>query len=291
MSSFRAGDSGKHRISCLDSEDKSPRMKVAVVQLGLHPTNPDKAVKSAETQIRSAAGAGARLVCLPEHWLLSQVLSSRDPILLRFGNLARELGIYLNLGANYEKRGSKVYLTSQTFSPDGSLVSRQDKLYLYRSERRRAVPGSRFNLVDVDGFRVAVLVCHDVVFPETARTVTLMGAELLVVPSLIIAAGLDPWLVYLRARSLENRVPLVSANAYWPPRFLGRSVILDLNYSEKEHVMKLAEEWTQPGRTFVLADLDLRRNVHQRAERLRELRDSGAFPKLMKSATRRTDRR
>jgi omega-amidase len=247
-------------------------MRVAAVQLGIYPGNPDLAVSKAELQVRAASRSDVGLICLPEHWLQSRVLMSRDSIIRRFARLAKELGVHLNLGANYEKRRDVgVRITSHTISPTGGVISRQDKVHLYRGEAKKALPGSGFELVDIEGFKVAVLVCHDAVFPETARTVTLMGADMLVVPSMIIASGMEPWLVYLRARCLENRLPIVSPSVYHPPRFLGRSCILDLRYDQKEHVMRVKEWRSKPREAVLVAELDLKSNLDLRKERLQEL--------------------
>ena len=254
------------------------RIRVAAVQTGIYGNNPGRAVKEAEALVRSAAGKGARLICLPEHWLLSKVLKTTDdgddPILQRFTKLAQELDAYINLGAYYDFRDGRTHLTSVTVSPKGSVLSRQDKVHLYRREKRIANEGSGFRLVTLDGAKVGVLVCHDVVFPESARTLTLMGAELLVVPSFIAARGTEPWLVYLRARALENRVPVVAPNVYLPPKLLGRSCVIDLLYDKKEHVMELLERGAQDRRTSVVVDLDLGSKSGLRRERLRELRPS-----------------
>ena len=251
------------------------RIRVAAVQTGIYGNNPGRALKDAEALVRGAAEKGARLISLPEHWLLSKVLKDDDdPILRRFTKLAEELDAYINLGAYYESRDGRTYLTSLTVSPRGSVLSRQDKVHLYRREKRMASEGSGFRLVTVDGARVGVLVCHDVVFPESSRTLTLMGAELLVVPSFIAASGTEPWLVYLRARALENRVPVVAPNVYHPPKFLGRSSVIDLIYDKKEHVMELFERTAQDKTTSVVVDLDLASKSGLRRERLRELRPS-----------------
>lgn len=255
-------------------------MKVAALQLGLYPKHPEKAVDEAERQVRAASKKDARLICMPEHWLLSRVITSRDPILKRFGRLAKELDVFLNLGASFEKRPKGTWLTSHTISPVGVVISRQDKVHLYRRENREALPGSRFGLVEVDHFKVGVIVCHDLVFPETARTVTLMGAELLVVPSLIGAKGSQPWFTYLRARALENRVPIISPNICRPPGILGKSRIVDLRYDKKEHVMQLTEIKAGQLVKPLFAELDLGSNRFQRQERLRELIRSKAIDGL-----------
>lgn len=255
-------------------------LKVAAVQLGVYRGHPDTAVVEAERQVRGASARGARLVCLPEHWLLLRVLKEDDPITRRLSELAKELGIYLNTGANFETRGDKTFMTSATLSPEGRVISRQDKVHLYRREKRTALPGSGFEVMAVDGFKVGVLVCHDVVFPETAREATLKGAELLLVPSLISAIGVEPWLIYLKARALENRVPVVAPNLFTPPNLPGRTCVIDLNYDKKQHVMELVEHKAPPKKTSVVVDLDLRSNRVLREERLSELRASYLSEKL-----------
>jgi len=78
----------------------------------------------------------------------------------------------------------------------------------------------------------------------------------------------------LRARALENRVPVVAPNVYHPPKFLGRSSVIDLIYDKKEHVMELSERTAQDKTTSVVVDLDLTSKSGLRRERLRELRPS-----------------
>lgn len=253
-------------------------LRVAAVQLGLYGDRPDKAAAEAERQVRQASAKGARLICLPEHWLLSRVLIEDDVIIRRFSGLAKELDAYINMGANFEVRGAHTYMTSATLSPDGEVLSRQDKVHLYRREKRRAIPGSKFDPMTMDGFKVAVLVCHDVVFPEAAREATFKGAELLLVPSLITTKGIEPWLVYLRARALENRTPVVAPNLYAPPKLPGQSSIIDLNYDRRQHVMELVEHSAPKGKNSIVVDLDLRSKRPLREERLRELRTSFPSP-------------
>jgi omega-amidase len=249
-------------------------LKVAAVQLGVYRGRPNKAVKEAEQQVRQASAKGARLICLPEHWLLSRILHEDDMIIRRFSKLAKDMDAYINMGANFQVRDLHAYMTSTTLAPDGNVISRQDKVHLYRDEKRKAIPGSQFDVMTVDGFKVAVLVCHDVVFPECAREATFKGAELLLIPSLITAKGVEPWLIYLKARSLENRVPVVAPNLCEPPKLPGQSSIIDLNYDKKQHVMELVEHSAPSGKSFIVVDLDLRSKRPFREERLRELRTS-----------------
>ncbi len=160
-------------------------------------------------------------------------------------------------------------------------------MHLYRREKRRAAQGSRFDIVTVNGARVGILVCHDIVVPESARTVTLMGAELLVVPSFIAARGTEPWLICLRARALENRFPVLAPNVYHPPKFIGRSCVIDLVYDKREHVMGLVERAAPRKKTSLVVELDLSSKKPLREERLRELRPSIYTQNVADSSLRR----
>ena len=111
---------------------------------------------------------------------------------------------------------------SPTISPNGELISRQKKVHLFRRENDAALPGEKFEPFEIDGIKVGVMVCHDVVFPESARTLVLKGAELLLNPSLIPAQGIEPWRIYVMARALENRVLIIAPNPYLSTRVPGR---------------------------------------------------------------------
>ena len=78
---------------------------VGLVQMGLHPDDDPAALAEAEDKSRRAAARGAKLICLPEHWLISRVLREEgDEIYERFGALARDLGTHINLGGIYERK-------------------------------------------------------------------------------------------------------------------------------------------------------------------------------------------
>jgi predicted amidohydrolase len=248
------------------------RIRLAAVQTKLHPRNETGAVEAAMTLIKDAASKRASLVCLPEHWLIDKVVGVRDEIYDRFSRLAKDLGIYLNLGGIYEKE-IKLHLTSPTFAPDGEMISNQRKVHLYRRENKKANPGSSFTPFRGVNFIAGTLVCHDVVFPETARTLVLRGAEILLNPSLIVASGMEPWEVYVTARALENRVPLVAPNAFRKDLFRGGSLIVTLRYDKKHNVMEVVKKRAKvDDEDVITADVELDSLGEYRRERLAERR-------------------
>jgi predicted amidohydrolase len=247
-------------------------LKVAAVQTGIYPGNEARALRSAVSLVRNAARKEARLICLPEHWLARTTFGIGDRVLTEFSGLARELAIGLNLGGIYFKEGDDTFLVSPTLNSRGEVISIQKKVHLYGREKKRAKPGKEFVPFSFDGVKVGVLVCHDIVFPESARTLVLKGAEILLNPSLIVSAGTEPWLTYLRARALENRVPVAAANAYVPRRTDGKSVIIEPRYLRRKGIMVLSETMVGRGWQVVLANLDLDSLTVPRAERLGERR-------------------
>ncbi len=242
------------------------------MQTRLYPRNERGAVEAAVTLVKDAASKRANLVCLPEHWLLDKVVGVRNEIYDRFSRLAKDLGIYLNMGGIYEKE-IDLHLTSPTFAPDGEMISNQRKVHLYRRESEMANPGSSLVPFKCVNFIAGTLVCHDIVFPETARTLVLRGAEILLNPSLIVASGMEPWEVYVTARALENRVPLVAPNAFRKKLFQGRSLIVTLGYNRRQKVM---EAFKKRGKVddedVITADVELDSLGEYRKERLAERR-------------------
>jgi predicted amidohydrolase len=83
-------------------------------------------------------------------------------------------------------------------------------------------------LIDVAGFRVGVMTCYDLRFPELARRLVEDGAEVLVVPAAWVAGPrkVEHWRTLARARAIENTV-FVLAAAQPGPRYTGHSMVVD----------------------------------------------------------------
>ena len=213
----------------------------AIVQSGLYPKDEKRAVREAVTSSRNAARKSARLICFPEHWLIDKILKRDDELYGIFSDLAKELDAYINLGGIYDATGPATYFVSSTIAPSGEIISKQKKVHLFRRENNIAVGGDSFEPFKVDDINVGVMVCHDVVFPESARTLALKGVEVILNPSLITARGIEPWRAYITARVLENRVPIIAANPFLGTRVPGASVALGLKYEKAQGIMQIQE--------------------------------------------------
>lgn len=82
--------------------------------------------------------------------------------------------------------------------------------------------------IDVGGFRLGLMTCYDLRFPELARLLIDAGAEVLVVPAAWVAGPrkVDHWRTLARSRAIEN-VAYVAAVGQPGPRFTGHSMLVD----------------------------------------------------------------
>ena len=86
-------------------------------------------------------------------------------------------------GSLYENRDGRIYNATPVIDPQGNVVARYRKMFPFPPLEEGVTPGDEFCVFDVpDVGRFAVLNCYDIWFPETMRTVTAMGAEVILHP-------------------------------------------------------------------------------------------------------------
>ncbi|GAA1158696.1 carbon-nitrogen hydrolase family protein [Nocardioides aquiterrae] len=115
----------------------------------------------------------------------------------------------------------------------GAAEASYRKIHLYdsfgyrESDRLTAGPVEPV-LVDVAGFRLGLMTCYDLRFPELARRLVDEGAEVLVAPAAWVAGPrkADHWRTLVRARAIENTVFVVAAGQPGP-RYTGHSLVVD----------------------------------------------------------------
>ncbi|QIX25259.1 carbon-nitrogen hydrolase family protein [Nocardioides sp. JQ2195] len=121
----------------------------------------------------------------------------------------------------------------------GAATAAYRKIHLYDSfgykESDRLTAGEwEPVVVDVDGFRLGLMTCYDLRFPELARALVDRGADALVVPAAWVpgrseqehARKVDHWRTLARARAIENTT-YVLACGQAAPRYTGHSLVVD----------------------------------------------------------------
>ena len=97
--------------------------------------------------------------------------------------MAREFDLWLVPGSLYENKDGRIYNTTPVIDPDGNVVARYRKMFPFAPLEEGVAAGDEFCVFEVpDVGKFAVLNCYDLWFPETARTVTAMGAEVILHP-------------------------------------------------------------------------------------------------------------
>jgi predicted amidohydrolase len=138
--------------------------------------------------------------------------------------VAREREAHIVAGVA-ERDGDRIYNGAALLGPAG-LVARYRKIHLFDEEKGLFAPGNLgFSVVDIGVARVGMMVCFDWIFPESARTLGLAGAQVICHPANLVL----PWCQQAMAtRALENRVFTVTVNRTRPERgldFAGGSVV------------------------------------------------------------------
>jgi len=164
--------------------------------------------------VATAAAQKADIVCLPEGITIVgtdlNYVSASEPIpgpsTQFLGDIARKYNLYIVAGI-LEKSGNVVYNTSVLINRSGELAGKYRKISLPREEIDGGItPGDSLPVFDTDFGRIGMMICWDVTFPETARTLAQKGAEIIFLP---IWGGN---LTLAKARAIENQVYLVSSS-------------------------------------------------------------------------------
>jgi omega-amidase len=247
------------------------RIKVAALQIS--PSDISQTLNKAVELIGAASDMDASIVCLPEAWFHRSPLSQLREMLRNYGRIMSVLsdaafsnGVWVIGGGLYSPIGPQI--VSPIISPRGEVVGVQEKVHLFRDERKIFRRGERFKVFEVNGVVTGILVCHDIVYPEAARTLALKGAELLLNPSRIVSAGCQPWRTYLEARCLENRIPIVAPNITLPNLYTGCSRIITVR--EGNMGVGVVETLAEAGaeETVITAEIDLEKPSEMRRDRL-----------------------
>ena len=209
---------------------------VAAVQMDCQ-TDPALNLNHAEELVRRAADAGAQIVLLPElferpyfcqerrydYYAYAQPVQ-QNPAVQRFQQVCRELQLVMPISF-YEADGNCLYNSVAMIDADGSLLGVYRKTHIpddhYYQEKFYFTPGNTgFKVFDTQYGRVGVGICWDQWFPETARCLTIAGADLILYPT---AIGSEPildvdsaghWQRTMQGHAAANVVPVVAANRY-----------------------------------------------------------------------------
>ena len=202
-------------------------------------------IARAEKLVREAAGRGAQIILLPELFETPYFCIEQDARHLHlatsvgenravrhFAALARELGVVLPISF-FERAGRAYFNSIAILDADGANLGIYRKSHIPNGpgyqEKTYFSPGDTgFKVWHTRFARIGVGICWDQWFPETARVMALMGAELFFFPT---AIGSEPppappvnsrahWQRTQQGHAAANLTPLIAANRYGLERSL-----------------------------------------------------------------------
>ena len=212
-------------------------------------------IKTVERQVREAAARGAQVI-LPselfqgpyfctsqeEKWFATAYPAATHPCVVAMQKLASELGVvipvsiferdgplYFNSVVVLDADGANLGVYRKSHIPDGP--GYMEKYYFRPGDTGFKVWATKFG-------RIGVGICWDQWFPECARAMALMGAQVLFYPTAIGSEPhdssldtRDPWRRAMQGHAVSNVVPVVASNRIGTEasgqKFYGSSFIAD----------------------------------------------------------------
>ena len=174
-----------------------------------------------ENYLEEAGKQGADIVCLGEaissvgtgisSMEVASPLDGRNTRMLR--DYAKKFGIYIVSSLDI-KEEDRLYNMAVLIDRQGEIAGTYRKVHLPFTETLAGViPGDDFPVFETDFGKVGMQICYDNFFPETARSLKLNGAEIILLP--IWGDGRwnnAAWDVISRARAIDNSVFLMASN-------------------------------------------------------------------------------
>ncbi len=247
-------------------------VKIAITQMASH-NDWKKNCDKAEKLVREAAAKGAKLIllqelfdgdyfCIEQHakFLKQAIELDKHPTLKRFAALAKELNVVLPICV-FELAGQAHYNTTVIVDADGSQLGVYRKSHIpdgrgYQEKFYFSPGDTGFKVWQTAVGTIGLGICWDQWFPECARIMALMGAEILLYPTAIGSEPSNPsydssthWQNTMRGHAAANIMPLMASNRIGKETapegrsdtFYGRSFIADYQ-GEKVQEMNRTEE-------------------------------------------------
>lgn len=209
-------------------------VKVAVTQMSCS-RNPEETLAKADRLVRQAAGKGAKIILLQElfetpyfcqlqkfEYLELAKPLGENPAVNHFRKVARELDVVLPVSF-FERAGNTQFNSVAVIDADGEILGVYRKTHipdgLPYAEKFYFTPGDTgFKVWNTKYGRIGVGICWDQWFPETARSLALLGAEILLFPT---AIGSEPtlgkdsrvhWRNVMVGHAAANMMPVIASN-------------------------------------------------------------------------------
>ncbi|MDH4560822.1 carbon-nitrogen hydrolase family protein [Pseudomonas sp. BN411] len=199
-------------------------MRIALYQCPPLPLEPAANLDRLRQRAAEAARRGAALLVTPEMYLsgynigleaVSHLAQTADGDWAeQVAGIAREHGVALLYGYPERSAEGRIYNSVQLIDAQGQRLGNYRKTHLFGELDRSmfSAGGDDYPLLELNGWKLGMLICYDVEFPENVRRLALAGADAILVPT----ANMEPYDfvcdVLVRARAFESQCYLAYAN-------------------------------------------------------------------------------
>ena len=241
-------------------------VKIGVIQTREYASN-QEAIKIISKFLNNMGKRETDLICMPEQWLKDNVITNYEKEFTSFRQIARDFSMTIVPGAFYERDNKRLTISAPIIGPNGEIIGKQEKIHPFDYEKNLITPGKEAKIFNT-ACKFGVIICYDMVFPNVANILVKKGAQVLISPSRIVKRGIKPWQIYVQARALENRVPILAANVN-NRKFGGNSLIIDLVTKNKVAIPKITK---LTGERVSVKKFDLSKYDHIRNSRFMDSR-------------------
>ncbi len=219
------------------------KTKITCVQMDVAIGDVEANRRKIVERMQAAAESGAELVIFPECALTGYCFDSLEEATPfaetidgrsseAISEVCRETGAYAVVGF-IEKDGPDFYNAAMLVGPDG-VIGDYRKVHLpFLGVDRFLTPGDKqFRVFELPFGRIGINICYDASFPEAARALKLLGAELIILPTNWPTGAWRTAEFIINARACENHINFAAVNRCGVERgwdFIGRSKVVDFD--------------------------------------------------------------
>ncbi len=178
--------------------------------------------KNIDTMVNAVRTSDADLIVFPElatsgYFFVTQeqVASLADTVPGKASEAFSKVAVEKNCAVvvGFPEKADGVFYNSALIATSDGKVQVYRKNHLFNEEKLFFKPGNLgFPTFDVKGVKVGVLICFDHMFPESARTLALEGAQIICHPANLVLPGFAQ--ITSCCRALENGVFWILANRH-----------------------------------------------------------------------------
>ncbi|KDR95756.1 Carbon-nitrogen hydrolase [Peptoclostridium litorale DSM 5388] len=137
----------------------------------------------------------------------------------------------------------QLYNSVAVIDSSGDIVGIKRKSINWKSELgfiQEAPVLDNFEVYEVGGFKIGLLLCYEASFPELSRALANKGADIIVVMAFWGEWALTHWQTQLSARAIDNNVYVVGVNGLMDDITCGNSMIISPNGNVMDVALKVA---------------------------------------------------